>query len=68
MVPPPASCQQLLADANLTPLYEPPAVLDRWAAAAESLQGAAGMIQTARANAKNLGPLLDGEAPAAGTA
>ncbi|MER5966816.1 hypothetical protein [Streptomyces sp. NPDC002057] len=44
-----ASRQQLLADVHLTPVDELPAVLDRWAAAAETLQAAAGRIAAARA-------------------
>ncbi|MER7952380.1 hypothetical protein ABTY59_33810 [Streptomyces sp. NPDC096079] len=44
-----ASRQQLLADVHLTPVDELPAVLDRWAAAAETLQNAAGRIAAARA-------------------
>ncbi|MFB7867323.1 hypothetical protein [Streptomyces sp. NPDC056069] len=54
-----ASRQQLLADVNLTPIDELPAVLDRWAAAAETLQAAASVIEIARANAKAIGPLPD---------
>ncbi|MEU9856280.1 hypothetical protein [Streptomyces sp. NPDC047974] len=46
-----ASRQQLLADVNLTPLDRLPAVLDRWARAAETLQAAAGRIAAARAHA-----------------
>ncbi|MFE1271316.1 hypothetical protein [Streptomyces sp. NPDC058758] len=46
-----ASRQQLLADVNLTPLDRLPAVLDRWARAAETLQAAAGRIAVARAQA-----------------
>ncbi|MFD4320473.1 hypothetical protein [Streptomyces sp. NPDC058548] len=44
-----ASRQQLLADVHMTPVAELPAVLDRWAAAAETLQAAAGRIAAARA-------------------
>ncbi|MEV6250646.1 hypothetical protein AB0M38_31390 [Streptomyces sp. NPDC051742] len=43
-----ASRQQLLADVNLTPIDELPAVLDRWAAA-DALQAAAPRIAAARA-------------------
>ncbi|MEU3750541.1 MULTISPECIES: hypothetical protein [Streptomyces] len=44
-----ASRQQLLADVNLTPIGELPAVLDRWAAAADTLLAAAPRIAAARA-------------------
>ncbi|MFH8581603.1 hypothetical protein [Streptomyces zaomyceticus] len=44
-----ASRQQLLADVNLTPIDELPAVLDRWATAADQLQAAATRIAAARA-------------------
>ncbi|MFG2334288.1 hypothetical protein ACGFMM_32455 [Streptomyces sp. NPDC048604] len=47
-----ASRQQLLADVNLTPIDKLPAVLDRWAAAAETLQDAASRIEAARAAAQ----------------
>ncbi|MFE1230608.1 hypothetical protein [Streptomyces sp. NPDC058745] len=47
-----ASRQQLLADVNLTPIDELPAVLDRWAAAAEALQAAAHRIESARITRK----------------
>ncbi|MEV6357933.1 hypothetical protein [Streptomyces hydrogenans] len=46
-----ASRKQLLADVNLTPLDELPAVLGRWARAAETLQAAEGRIAAARAQA-----------------
>ena len=46
-----ASRQQLLADVNLTPIDELPAVLDRWAGAAETLKAAASRIAAARAQA-----------------
>ncbi|MFF9070495.1 hypothetical protein ACF09E_34635 [Streptomyces sp. NPDC014891] len=46
-----ASRQQLLADVHLTPVAELPAVLDRWAAAAETLQAASGRIAAAREQA-----------------
>ncbi|MFC9736058.1 hypothetical protein ACFWG5_34565 [Streptomyces hydrogenans] len=46
-----ASRQQLLADVNLTPLDQLPAVLGRWARAAETLQAAEGRIAAARAQA-----------------
>ncbi|MGI5484968.1 hypothetical protein [Streptomyces lavendofoliae] len=42
--------QQLLADVNLTPIDELPAVLARWAAAAEALEAAAPRIEAARAD------------------
>ena len=54
-----ASRQQLLADVNLTPLDELPAVLDRWTTAAETLQAAAGRIAAARAQAAAGQPLED---------
>ncbi|MFF0430337.1 hypothetical protein ACFYUJ_38995 [Streptomyces sp. NPDC004520] len=44
-----AARQQLLADVNLTPIDALPAVLDRWAAAAETLRAASGRIAAARA-------------------
>jgi len=54
-----ASRQQLLADVNLTPLDELPAVLDRWTKAAETLQAAAGRIAAARAQAATGQPYDD---------
>ncbi|MFF6903535.1 hypothetical protein [Streptomyces hydrogenans] len=54
-----ASRQQLLADVNLTPLAELPAVLDRWTKAAETLQAADGRIAAARAQAATGKPLED---------
>ncbi|MEU8764270.1 hypothetical protein [Streptomyces sp. NPDC048659] len=52
-----ASRQQLLADVNLTPIDELPAVLDRWAKAAEALRSASGLIETARTTEKTTGLL-----------
>ncbi|GAA3935256.1 hypothetical protein GCM10022244_49640 [Streptomyces gulbargensis] len=57
VLPHSASRQQLLADVNLTPIEELPAVLERWAAVAESLDAAAGRIETARVSAKVTGEL-----------
>lgn len=56
-----ASRQQLLADVNLTPINELPAVLDRWAAAAEALQAAAPRIAAAR-RAQHAGTTVSGDA------
>jgi hypothetical protein len=52
--------QQLLADVNLTPIDELPVVLERWAAAVETLQDAGRRIDTARAAQAPGRPLLDG--------
>ncbi|WP_406141433.1 hypothetical protein OH828_36995 [Streptomyces anulatus] len=46
-----ASRQQLLQDVNLTPLEELPAVLEGWAKAAEQLEAARPLIETARRTA-----------------
>ncbi|MFG3343431.1 hypothetical protein ACGF1Z_00010 [Streptomyces sp. NPDC048018] len=54
-----ASRQQLLADVNLTPIDELPAVLDRWAQAAETLQAMAHRIETARVTEKAYGRLSE---------
>ncbi|MFF8387746.1 hypothetical protein ACF053_29470 [Streptomyces kanasensis] len=52
--------QQLLQDVNLTPLDQLPAVLERWAAAAEQLQAAERRIESARSWAARGGSLPDG--------
>lgn len=54
-----ASRQQLLQDVNLTPIDELPAVLDRWAAAAESLEAARPEIEAVRAYVTKHGALPD---------
>lgn len=52
-----ASRQQLLQDVNLTPLEELPAVLEGWAKAAEQLEAARPLIETARRTASAALPL-----------
>lgn len=55
-----ASRQQLLVDVHMTPVDQLPAVLGRWAAAAETLQAAAGRIAAARAaQAVDAGEAID---------
>ncbi|WP_239009018.1 hypothetical protein [Streptomyces sp. CFMR 7] len=52
--------QQLLQDANLTPIEDLPAALDGWASAAEQFEAARPRIEAARARMKTYGVLPDG--------
>ncbi|RPK87154.1 hypothetical protein [Streptomyces sp. ADI98-10] len=52
-----ASRQQLLQDVNLTPLEKLPAVLEGWAKAAEQLEAARPLIETARRTARGALPV-----------